>query len=249
MRDWAFFSNLIGNVEMTLAKTDLRIAATYVSALVEPAQQTVRAVREEHELTLRELLALTGGSAAGPAPGAAQHARVRDAYLEPLHHLQVELLAQRRAAEEPDPGPGARPPADDQRHRGGDEEHRLTRPVGGPHPRAARTGQPGGGRPANVARPAEPLEQPDDLGGDVELPRGRRRAGPRWGRRGAGCARTRPCSGSRAATRWSTGRGCATRARRPGGRSSSWTTPRGRSARRAPARPRRTPCRPPTSSS
>jgi phosphoenolpyruvate carboxylase len=28
---------------------------------------------------------------------------VRSAYLEPLHHLQVELLAQRRRAAEPDP--------------------------------------------------------------------------------------------------------------------------------------------------
>jgi phosphoenolpyruvate carboxylase len=105
MRDWAFFSNLLGNVEMTLAKTDLRIASYYVSALVDPAQQGLfELIRAEHELTLRELLRLTGDSTLLERHPVLRHTlSVRNAYLEPLHHLQVELLAQRREAGESDP--------------------------------------------------------------------------------------------------------------------------------------------------
>ncbi|ANY10018.1 phosphoenolpyruvate carboxylase [Pseudonocardia sp. HH130630-07] len=106
MRQWAFFRNLIGNVEMTLAKTDLRIASSYVANLVEPDQQHLfERIREEHERTRSELLAVTGESQllAGH-PVLRNTLAVRNSYLEPLHHLQVELLAQRRAAgEQPDP--------------------------------------------------------------------------------------------------------------------------------------------------
>jgi phosphoenolpyruvate carboxylase len=37
MRQRAFFATLVGNVEMTLAKTELRVAEFYVSALMNPA--------------------------------------------------------------------------------------------------------------------------------------------------------------------------------------------------------------------
>ncbi|MEV1294223.1 phosphoenolpyruvate carboxylase [Pseudonocardia sp. NPDC049635] len=106
MREWAFFTNLIGNVEMTLAKTDLRIASNYVATLVDPSRQGLFAqIREEHELTCRELLAVTGESQLlARHPVLRNTLSVRGAYLEPLHHLQVELLAQRRAAgDEADP--------------------------------------------------------------------------------------------------------------------------------------------------
>ncbi|WP_224401220.1 phosphoenolpyruvate carboxylase [Pseudonocardia sp. ICBG1034] len=106
MREWAFFRNLIGNVEMTLAKTDLRIASNYVATLVQPEQQGLFAqIRAEHELTRRELLAVTGeDQLLARHPVLRGTLSVRDTYLEPLHHLQVELLAQRRAAgDDPDP--------------------------------------------------------------------------------------------------------------------------------------------------
>ncbi|MGH3812812.1 MAG: phosphoenolpyruvate carboxylase [Pseudonocardiaceae bacterium] len=104
MRDWAFFTNLLGNVEMTLAKTDLRVAESYVSVLVEPRLQPLfDTIVDEHDLTKREVLQLTGGSTL-----LARHHLLRDtlqvraAYLEPLHHLQVSLLARRREVDEPD---------------------------------------------------------------------------------------------------------------------------------------------------
>ncbi len=104
MRDWAFFANLLGNVEMTLAKTDLRIAEFYVCRLVDPGLQPIfELIRAEHELTLREVLRLLGTTALlARHPVLRNTLAVRAAYLEPLHHLQVELLAQRRAVTEPD---------------------------------------------------------------------------------------------------------------------------------------------------
>jgi phosphoenolpyruvate carboxylase len=104
MREWAFFANLLGNVEMTLAKTDLRIAEFYVCRLVDPALQPIfELVRAEHELTVREVLRLLGTTTLlARHPVLRNTLAVRAAYLEPLHHLQVELLAQRRAVTEPD---------------------------------------------------------------------------------------------------------------------------------------------------
>jgi len=98
MRDWAFFTNLLGNVEMTLAKTDLRIAECYVAALVEPRLQPLfDTIVEEHDLTEREVLRLTGGSTLLARHHLLRHSlQTRAAYLEPLHHLQVSLLARCR---------------------------------------------------------------------------------------------------------------------------------------------------------
>jgi phosphoenolpyruvate carboxylase len=105
MRDWAFFTNLLGNVEMTLAKTDLRIAECYVSALVEPSLQPLfDTIVSEHDLTKREVLRLTGGSTLLERHHLLRHTlQVRASYLEPLHHLQISLLARRREVDEPDP--------------------------------------------------------------------------------------------------------------------------------------------------
>jgi phosphoenolpyruvate carboxylase len=105
MRDWAFFRNLLGNVEMTLAKTDLRIAATYVSALVDPSLQPLfELITAEHNRTVSEVLALTGERyPLARYPQLRRTLQVRATYLEPLHHLQVSLLARHRELEEPDP--------------------------------------------------------------------------------------------------------------------------------------------------
>jgi phosphoenolpyruvate carboxylase len=104
MRDWAFFANLLGNVEMTLAKTDLRIAEFYICNLVEPGLQHIfDHIRAEHEVTVREVLRLLGSTTLlARHPVLRNTLAVRAGYLEPLHHLQVELLARRRKVAEPD---------------------------------------------------------------------------------------------------------------------------------------------------
>ena len=95
---WNFFRTFVSNVEMTLAKTDLAIAERYVRALVPHGLRHVfETIREEHACTVEQVLLITGGTAAlHTQPALARTLRVRDTYLEPLHHLQVELLSQYR---------------------------------------------------------------------------------------------------------------------------------------------------------
>jgi phosphoenolpyruvate carboxylase len=104
MREWAFFTNLLGNVEMTLAKTDLRIAGFYVAELVDPVLHPIfDDIVAEHQRTLHEVLDLTGSSVLlARHPILRNTLAVRASYLEPLHHLQVELLSRRRRTDEPD---------------------------------------------------------------------------------------------------------------------------------------------------
>ena len=104
MATWAFFTNLLGNVEMTLAKTDLRIAGYYVSELVDPSLHPIfDADRGRARAHAREVLRLTARRLLARHPVLRNTLAVRAGYLEPLHHLQVELLAQRRGGPTPTP--------------------------------------------------------------------------------------------------------------------------------------------------
>jgi phosphoenolpyruvate carboxylase len=102
---WHFFRNFLSNVAMTLAKTDLELAGHYVRRLV-PAQlhRLYDTIRAEEALTVEELLRITGeDELLGANPVLQRTLRVRDAYLAPLHELQIALTERWRNAGEPDP--------------------------------------------------------------------------------------------------------------------------------------------------
>ncbi len=102
---WHFFRTFVANIEMTLAKTDMGIAAHYVESLVEPALQPIFAVvRDEFDLTRAEVLRLTGQRhLLERSPELHDAIAIRKPYLDPICYLQVALLRRLRASSEPEP--------------------------------------------------------------------------------------------------------------------------------------------------
>ena len=97
---WPFLQALLSNMDMVLAKTDLGIAARY-AALVNDVTLRGRVfgeIEREFHLTTKALFAITGQkSLLESNPTLARSIRERSPYLDPLNHLQVDLLRSFRA--------------------------------------------------------------------------------------------------------------------------------------------------------
>ncbi|MFP3914243.1 MAG: phosphoenolpyruvate carboxylase [Actinomycetota bacterium] len=101
---WLFLQTFVSNVEMTLFKTDLDITRRYVDRLVDTEHRHVYdRICEEYDRTVSEVLRLSRQpELLSTTPLLRRTLQVRDAYLDPINHLQASLLASARETPTPD---------------------------------------------------------------------------------------------------------------------------------------------------
>ena len=102
LRRWPFFAMQADMLEMVVAKADATLVAYYARRLATPAEQRMaeRLLARLRKLR-RDILRLTGrAELLAHARSVRDSITVRNTYLDPLHLLQVELLARRRAGNE-----------------------------------------------------------------------------------------------------------------------------------------------------
>jgi phosphoenolpyruvate carboxylase len=105
-KQWPFFRTLLSNLDMVIAKSDLAIAARYVE-LVEDKKLGKRIfalVKAEWHRTNDAVSLITGEKMRlASNPSLARSIEHRFPYLDPLNHLQVELMRRYRQRKEGDP--------------------------------------------------------------------------------------------------------------------------------------------------
>ena len=106
-REWPLFNVLLDNAEMSLAKTDRRIAERYLA--LGGRDDLAARVLEEYDLTRRLVLAVTGHDRLlADRPVLSRAVALRDPYVDALSHLQLRALSALR-------GPAADDPAERER--------------------------------------------------------------------------------------------------------------------------------------
>lgn len=105
-RDWPFFSSALSNMDMVLAKSDIAIASRYAELVTDRSlgDAIFARLRGEWQASIDAVLAITGQETLLESnPLLARSIRNRFPYIDPLHHVQVELLKRLRAGDQ-DPG-------------------------------------------------------------------------------------------------------------------------------------------------
>jgi phosphoenolpyruvate carboxylase len=98
--EWGFFRTLLANMDMLLAKTDIALAERYAGLVQDAAlrEAIFARLREEWQATLDALRTITGQRELLESnPLLKRSMRNRYPYLDPLNHLQVELLRRYRS--------------------------------------------------------------------------------------------------------------------------------------------------------
>jgi phosphoenolpyruvate carboxylase len=101
-REWPFFQTLLSNMDMVLAKSNIAIASRYAELVedIELREAIFPRLRAEWQDTIEMLLATTGQQALlDQNPLLARSIKNRFPYLDPLNHVQVELLKRHRASD------------------------------------------------------------------------------------------------------------------------------------------------------
>jgi phosphoenolpyruvate carboxylase len=100
---WPFFRTLVDFMQMTLAKSDLRIAENYTALVSDPAvrNRLWRRISEEHDACVRAILLITENeNLLDDSPVLQRSIRLRNPYVDPLSYVQVALLRRLRALPE-----------------------------------------------------------------------------------------------------------------------------------------------------
>ena len=101
-REWPFFATLLSNMDMVLAKSDIAIASRYAELVADAAlrEAIFPRLRAEWQTTIARLLEITQtAELLDTNPLLKRSIRNRFPYIDPLNHLQVELLHRYRAGD------------------------------------------------------------------------------------------------------------------------------------------------------
>ncbi len=101
-REWPFFRTVMSNMGMVLAKSDLDIAARYLTLAPDRAvaDEVFARISHEHARAVWWTEQITGTPLLGDNPSLARSIRNRFPYLDPLHSIQVDLLRQLRSGDD-----------------------------------------------------------------------------------------------------------------------------------------------------
>jgi phosphoenolpyruvate carboxylase len=100
--EWPFFSTLLSNLDMVLAKADLDVAQRYSELVPDRAlaELVFTAIEAEWDRAIKAVEAITGqAQRLADNPALERSIAHRSAYIAPLNHLQVELLRRWRAGQ------------------------------------------------------------------------------------------------------------------------------------------------------
>ena len=106
LKGWPFFRALLSNLDMVLAKADLTLAERYVELVEDKklGRRIFAAIRAEFDRTQAALSLITGeASRLASNPSLARSIEHRFPYIDPLNHLQVELMRRYRRIAADDP--------------------------------------------------------------------------------------------------------------------------------------------------
>ena len=99
-KDWPFFRTLLSNMDMVMAKSDLALASRYAELVTDARlrKKIFKAIEAEWQLTTDALQQITGDKQRlANNASLARSIKHRFPYIDPLHHLQVELIRRHRA--------------------------------------------------------------------------------------------------------------------------------------------------------
>ena len=102
VKEWPFFRTLLSNMDMVLAKSDLALASRYSELVtdVKLRKKIFTAIEAEWHRTVGALALITGEKHLLADNASLQRSiRHRFPYIDPLHHLQVELVRRYRAGQ------------------------------------------------------------------------------------------------------------------------------------------------------